>query len=153
MNGHRSHHKRRSNKLTLSAGRLRSEALKAKPEADASDAGLGAMRAAIAATEEAALRQLIAKDEAADGVQLPPLRSQSLPSVVANRHEGWRQARHRHRASRAVSPGDAKWHVVQAGAAGLCPTRRRTSIGPHLSCRAAGPVWTHSRNASRLNLN
>ena len=44
--------------MTLSAGRLRSEALKAKPEADASDAGLGAMRAAIAATEEAALRQL-----------------------------------------------------------------------------------------------
>ncbi len=32
------------------------EALKDKPEADASDAGLGAMRAAIAATKESALR-------------------------------------------------------------------------------------------------
>ena len=78
------------------------EALKAKPEADASDAGLGAMRAAIAATEEAALMQLIAKDEAADGMRLPNPSGQSSPVLVA---KGGGTKRHRHRASRAVSRG------------------------------------------------
>ena len=82
------------------------EALKAKPEADASDAGLGAMRAAIAATEEAALMQLIAKDEAADGMRLPNPSGQSSPVLVAKggSKKGIAIVR------RGLCPGDAKWH-------------------------------------------
>ena len=82
------------------------EALKAKLEVDASDAGLGAMRAAIAATEEAALKRLIAKDEVADGVRLPPLGGQSSPLLVAK--GGGKKGIDIVR--RGLCPGDAKWH-------------------------------------------
>ena len=63
------------------------------------------MRAAIAATEEAALQRLIAKDEVAD-VRLPPLGGQSSPLLVAKGggKKGIAIVR------RGLCPGDAKWH-------------------------------------------
>ena len=79
---------------------------KFKADAMDSDAGLGAMRAAIAATEEAALMQLIAKDEAADGMRLPNPSGQSSPVLVAKGggKKGIAIVR------RGLCPGDAKWH-------------------------------------------
>ena len=85
------------------------EALKAKPEADASDAGLSAMRAAIAATEEAALKPDAAHRQGRGGrwyVRLPNPSGESSPSVVAkgDGKKGIAIVR------RGLCPGDAKWH-------------------------------------------